>query len=292
MAKPIRGSKFFDPLGLPVAVLPFGDVAPLRRPYPYAHSHDFSELFIIVGGQGVHVAEGREYPVSAGDVFFLQPGQAHYLKDTTASRGYCVMFDSTRLPLPSSELRKLPGYQAVFVLEPRHRRRHEFNSRLRLRRKQLADVERLVKAMHREGAQKAPGYSAVLLGQLLELIVLLARRYAAIEAKEGQSLLLLGGILGELESECARPWRLEEIVRRSGMSGSYLSRVFRKATGYTPIDYLIQMRVQKAMELLRTTTWSVTEIAERVGFTSANYFARRFRTATGVSPRDYRKSTH
>ena len=289
MPRKLRASKFFDRAGLPIAILAWGDAAPLRRPYPYLHSHEFSELFIILGGRGTHVAEGYEHPVAAGDVFFLQPGQEHYLKDTEDSRGYCVMFDADRLPLPSSELRKLPGYQAVFILEPSHRRRHEFRSHLRLRRNQLAHLERLVKAMERECIDKASGYSPMLFGQLVELIVFLARHYAKIEAKEGRALLLLGGILGELESDCSRLWRLEEIVRRSGMSASYLSRVFREATGYTPIEYLIQMRVRKAMELLRSTSSSVTEIAASVGFTDANYFSRRFKTVAGVSPTSYRK---
>ena len=73
------------------------------------------------------------------------------------------------------------------------------------------------------------------------------------------------------------------------MSGSYLARVFREVTGHAPIEYLIHMRVRKAMELLRDTPWSVTKIAASVGFTNANYFSRQFKAVTGGSPTAYRK---
>jgi AraC-like DNA-binding protein len=65
-------------------------------------------------------------------------------------------------------------------------------------------------------------------------------------------------------------------------------RVFRKATGQTPIEYLVRLRIQKAMELLRTTDRTITEIAMDVGFNDSNYFARQFRRLTDRSPRAFR----
>ena len=66
-------------------------------------------------------------------------------------------------------------------------------------------------------------------------------------------------------------------------------RVFRKATGQTPIEYLVRLRIQKSTELLRNTDFSITEIALQVGFNDSNYFTRQFRNSLGESPRSYRQ---
>ncbi|MEP3932587.1 helix-turn-helix transcriptional regulator, partial [Rhodopirellula bahusiensis] len=56
-----------------------------------------------------------------------------------------------------------------------------------------------------------------------------------------------------------------------------------------PIKYLIQVRIQEASRLLRSTDRSITDIAFDVGFSDSNYFSRQFRTHLGLSPREYRK---
>ena len=70
---------------------------------------------------------------------------------------------------------------------------------------------------------------------------------------------------------------------------SNLMRVFRKATGQTPIEYLVRLRIQRAMDMLRNTDLTVTEIALEVGFNDSNYFTRQFRRILGESPRSFRQ---
>ena len=54
----------------------------------------------------------------------------------------------------------------------------------------------------------------------------------------------------------------------------------------SPMDYLIRMRIDKAVHLLRRGGMRVTEVSEAVGFNDSNYFARQFRQVTGQSPRE------
>ena len=74
------------------------------------------------------------------------------------------------------------------------------------------------------------------------------------------------------------------------MAPSTLLPVFRKVTGYSPIDYLLHVRLAKAAELLLKSELSIFEIASECGFTDSNYFSRQFRKYYNSSPRDYRKS--
>lgn len=65
-------------------------------------------------------------------------------------------------------------------------------------------------------------------------------------------------------------------------------RLFRTATGTTPIEYLLEVRLRRAAELLRRTGLPVGEVAARCGFHDSNYFSKRFRALYGVSPRTFR----
>ena len=284
----LRNKDYFPADGLPITVIAH-DENERRMPL---HSHEFSELIIILSGRGKHFVEGREYGVSAGDVFYFQGRQVHHLEDTRGMYLYSVLFDLERLSLPYDQLRSNPGYQAMFVLEPGYRRQHNFKSRLRLARSSLAEVEKLIKTMTEECITKLPGYSVVLQGKLLELIVFLTRHYAKIETTEGEALLLVGGLIVEMESNYTRNWRLGELAGKAQMSESSLLRLFRKATGHTPIEYLIHLRLQKAMTLLRDSNRSITEIAFTVGFNDSNYFWRQFKKVMSMSPTEYRKRVH
>jgi transcriptional regulator GlxA family with amidase domain len=73
------------------------------------------------------------------------------------------------------------------------------------------------------------------------------------------------------------------------MSARGFIRAFRAAMGSPPIAYLIQLRVNRAADMLRRSAQSITDIAFTVGFSDSNYFTRQFRKIVGVSPRVYRQ---
>jgi AraC-like DNA-binding protein len=77
----------------------------------------------------------------------------------------------------------------------------------------------------------------------------------------------------------------------AAVSAAHLSRSMREHYGTTPTDFVTGLRLQRAAELLDTTSESVTRIAHRCGFSSQSYFTRCFRAAYGVPPREYRRRT-
>lgn len=74
-----------------------------------------------------------------------------------------------------------------------------------------------------------------------------------------------------------------------GVSTGYLSALFKKETGMNFIKYLTDVRMEKAMELLRGTDLRAYEIADRIGFDNTHYFSVAFKKYTGMSPSDFRK---
>jgi AraC-like DNA-binding protein len=252
------------------------------------HYHDFCELVVVTSGQAMHHLEGNDFPVTAGDTFLLQGMQRHYFYDRQNLDLINIMYDPDQVGLPENELRKLPGYSAMFLLEPTFRQTHRFASRLHLKRVPLAQVERLADEMERECRDQPAGWEVATRAKLLELLVFLSRAYTNTESTEAHALLRVGHVIGALENDYTREWKLEELIAIAHMSKSNLMRVFRKATNQTPIEYLVRLRIQRAMELLRTTDQTITEIAHQTGFNDSNYFTRQFRRILNTSPSRFR----
>ncbi|MGQ5389991.1 helix-turn-helix transcriptional regulator [Paenibacillus sp. M.A.Huq-84] len=82
------------------------------------------------------------------------------------------------------------------------------------------------------------------------------------------------------------PLTLQEIADQIGISPSYLGSIFKEVTGTAPINYLVDIRLRKAKDLLRDG-YSVTEAAEKVGFNDVFYFSKCFKKREGMSPTQY-----
>jgi AraC-like DNA-binding protein len=253
------------------------------------HSHDFCELVIVAQGQGFQCLEGMDLPITAGDVFLLQGHQRHFFHDRKDLELINVMYDSEQIMLPENDLRCMPGYCAMFLLEPTYRQRHRFASRLHLKRIQLAKVLAITDEMERECTEKAPGREVMLRAKLQELITYLSRAYTQGNSTETQALLRVGEVIGTMENDFSKDWKLDDLAAIAHMSKNNLLKVFRKATNQSPIDYLMRLRIQRAMELLRQSDSSITEIAFKVGFNDSNYFTRQFRRVVGMPPRQFRQ---
>jgi two-component system response regulator YesN len=83
---------------------------------------------------------------------------------------------------------------------------------------------------------------------------------------------------------------LQDVAQYVSISKNYLSELFKKVTGQNFIEYLIELRINKAKELLSTTTLKVYEVAEQSGFKDVKYFSKLFKKYTDMSPYEYRSS--
>lgn len=83
--------------------------------------------------------------------------------------------------------------------------------------------------------------------------------------------------------------KLEQISNMVGFNPTYFSSLFKKETGKNFSEYLVQVRVNKAKQLLADEDISVVEIAEQVGYTDLKYFSKIFKKSTGLNPSEFRK---
>ena len=85
---------------------------------------------------------------------------------------------------------------------------------------------------------------------------------------------------------------LDDMVRHSGLSKSHFMRVFKEQTGFSPMDYFIQLKMQHACMLLAFRQDSVSQIGTELGYEDQYYFSRAFRKTIGMSPKQYRQSNY
>ena len=85
-----------------------------------------------------------------------------------------------------------------------------------------------------------------------------------------------------------RPLDLDQLSREAGFSRFHFIRLFRSAYAQTPHQYLTRRRMEKAKELLSSSTLSITEVCLAVGFQSVGSFSTLFRRTVGRAPTDYR----
>ncbi|UJF33486.1 helix-turn-helix domain-containing protein [Paenibacillus hexagrammi] len=91
-----------------------------------------------------------------------------------------------------------------------------------------------------------------------------------------------------IEEHYMQPLSSDSLAALAGYSTGYLSQLFKTQTGYSPIDYLIRYRVNRAKELLANSAYSLKEIAAHVGYADASYFSRIFKKIEGISPHRYK----
>ncbi len=165
----------------------------------------------------------------------------------------------------------------------------------------------------------APGLPAVhrSLEQAGFFFELLERLLGAFRlGRASEAAMWLGGALCELNRQDARPqwsgaeleqarefeelcarirrepgarWRVAEMARRAYVTPDHFGRLFRKYAGTTPGDYVLRARIDAAMGLLRSSSHSITRIAELLGYTDVYAFSRQFKQKAGMAPTEYRR---
>jgi AraC-like DNA-binding protein len=255
------------------------------------HAHEFSEIVIITGGKGEHITGEDSYELVAGDTFVIGGARPHDYLNLDQLRLINVLFDADQLPMSTGDLPSLPGFHALFTLEPAWRKRHQFTSRLQLSPNDLITAIRIVDQLETELEQRGPGFGVMSTTLLLQLATFLSRCFSQTHNPKSKSLLRIAETITHIERHYSDPISLNELIEMSGMSRRNFLRAFESTMGHSPIKYLIRIRIRQACKLLERSELSITEIAMEVGFSDSNYFSRQFRSLMGTTPRNYRNNS-
>jgi AraC-like DNA-binding protein len=152
-----------------------------------------------------------------------------------------------------------------------------------------------VQALASEMAEQAPG-SEVVATRLAEVLVIqLLRAHIASGPARNKGWLRavfdpqLGTALSALHDKVNAPWTVESLAEAAGMSRSAFAARFKELLGQTPLEYVTEWRMQKAMQLLQQRDKKLIDIARSVGYESDAAFSKAFKRVVGSNTGEYIK---
>lgn len=239
------------------------------------HTHPFTELFYVVDGKGEFNIQGQRFPVKANDFVIINPQVEH------------TELSSLDEPLEYIVL----GIRGLSFsnLTPVSEGGHPF-SFFNLRDEQK-DILRYLNAMVQEATSQSMSYELVC-HNLLEILLIKILRHQHFDlevGKQSKATKDISFIKHYLETYYHESIQLEDLASMTHLSRFYISHSFKKEIGMSPMEYLIDIRIKESKILLRTTNYSISQVADIVGFTTPTYFSKQFRKSTGISPTDYRE---
>ncbi|MFC0216586.1 helix-turn-helix domain-containing protein [Paenibacillus chartarius] len=107
--------------------------------------------------------------------------------------------------------------------------------------------------------------------------------------RNGKNRRLIEQIEKYVQEHLAEEITLKEVANYFSYSPNHLGYLFREHSGETFNDYVVKMRMEMAMKLLKDPRYKIYEVSERVGYKSLAYFSRLFREHMGMTPGDFRK---
>ena len=245
------------------------------------HSHPFSELFYVINGQGAFLAEGSEFPVKQNDMVIINPHVQHTEKSLPgAPLNYIVLgieglsFSFGRLATARARVSSQPTPDTVY--------KHNMSK---------TNVYSYLNIMLEEITEQQEDYEAVC-QNLLEVLLICILRSGSLSVVPDNSRLLnreCTQIKNYLDANYSEDITLDTLSALTHMNKYYLAHTFTKYMGLSPINYLLQKRIQEGKSLLESTSYSIAQISDLLGFSSQSYFSQAFRKATGMTPMQYRK---
>lgn len=237
------------------------------------HSHYFSELFFVTKGRGQFQIEGKRIPVEKNDIVLINPNISHTELGTKNAPWEYIALGVEGIQFRSPETNALCSY-SLYRLRGENR-----------------DIFSYLGFLVQEAREKKCHYEAVCqnLAELLLLCISRATRqevFAAPTQKVSRECRLVEQYIND---HYAQDISLETLSSLVHLNKYYLVHAFKSYKGLSPINYLLQKRVEEARHLLDTTNVPITKIAEITGFSSQSYFSQSFKRMTGLSPNAYRR---
>lgn len=256
----------------------------------FMHTHaDFSELVIVLNGTAMHRVDNELYFIKKGDVFVISNSTAHGYENTNDFHICNIMYKPEYLMSSVSDIRKLAGFHALFVLEPYLTMEREFRSRLKLQLADFEQVSSMIANMIHEYQTKSAGWQTMLRSYFMMLVTMLSRAYSLPASIEKSDIINIAKSVSYVESHYTDPITIDKLAAFSNLSVRHFTRIFRDTYQTTPGNYILSLRIAHACQLLKNTSLNISEIAFQSGFNDSNYFSRQFRKLYQLTPKEYRR---
>jgi AraC-like DNA-binding protein len=231
------------------------------------------QMFYILEGEGIFesLATG-ERPLRPGDIVLLFPGVWHRYK-----------------PLPHSNWHTYwVGFHGSFI---QHLVREFFftHEKAIIHLGYLEHIVQDFLEIQRLGGEEYAGYQQAMAGHIMKILatITVSQHRGQFQNNNQEEIVQRARVL--LTEHITSAVCMEKIAQELNLGYSYFRRLFKQYTGLAPGQYLIQLRIEKAKNLLADPNRPIKQIAFDLGFESVFYFSRLFKEKIGMSPAQFRR---
>lgn len=252
------------------------------------HIHDFYEINIILNGFGIHQIENTTFSVKRGDVFVIPPTTVHAYFNTEHLEVYHFLLKSNFVKRSEKESLSFPGYLQFMEIEPFLRKNYSDAMFLHLTPSQLMELMQDFKFIESNSLFDKkdfyPFHDHVAWKIIYHLSYLLheqtQKQQKNVTTKYKQQIL---DTLEFLHSHFNEKITVENLASRVFLSRSTFLRNFFAVCNCSPLQYLTNYRIKKAIDLSNNSTMSKTEIAHYCGFYDLSHMERNIKKLSADS---------
>lgn len=251
------------------------------------HSHDYLEMAFMMSGNGKYHINDVVYDVKEGDLLIFNPGVRHQALIDEGSQ-----VPTTEFFIGCSDI-QLKGLPKNFL--PLKDGGNILHTTGELRQK----LFKICSSMEVEKEMGGHGRYYMMKAYLMQLLVYVIRSQQpkSVETSSGYSFesvnkkYVVEQIVNYFEEHYSEKISLDRIAENMYLSTFYISKIFKSETGDAPIRHLINIRLERAKEILEDSPrLSIKEVAARVGYEDVYHFSKQFKKHYGVSPSQIKSS--
>lgn len=242
------------------------------------HSHDFTEVKVVLSGNFTYIIDDTSYEVGKGNIIFMRPGVKHI---KVIPEG--VQIEEFNYGLGNFQIKNLPPN---YLIEPEADSVYSMPI-------YLPEIIKCINETIIEQEKNEPYCDLLIKASILKLTALLYRGMSANKEKSEKARLnftnsektnIVNTILQYLSQNYMKQISLYRIAHNMYLSPVYISKIFKEETGESPINHLIRIRLTKANELLSSGNIPIKTVARNVGYEDAYYFSKLYKKYYGIPP--------
>ena len=243
------------------------------------HALNRHMLIYIHAGEGGIVCQEKTYPIKKGVLCFVGMGKFHYtMPDIPEEYDRSKLFIDTgvfenmlRMFPDTGMLRKFSKEAFIFA---------------QVDEEENAIIEQIFSDMKKYENQECYSSMSMVAGCIK--LLMLTDKYSVESA--GSASGTMNHAIEYINNNIFSDINIDEICAAVHMSKYHFCRQFKKHTGMTVMNYILNTRIVLAKHMLTNAKVSVTEVSESCGFSSVSYFSSAFKNSTGLTPREFRKN--
>lgn len=252
-----------------------------------SHVHDVIEFLYCIEGEAEAFLGMKRYYFHAGDLLIINSNETHRV--TSLSEGvtkYAVVQFEPEILRAGGEHNLASKYMMPFKISNANNRRvfhsEDFGEGF---------IGEIIKEILSEYEKKEYGFELAIRSAISRLFLQILRLWHSdgeTVKQQDNNDITMEKVMSYVEQNYMNEVLATTAARISGMSYSYFSRFFKKSAGMSFTEYLNSVRIEKAAEMLLSSTKTVTEIAMDTGFSSTSYFIARFKEQKRMTPASFR----